>query len=118
MLGDISASRIKSQLPGLPLLRVKNIDHLGPCRFLAVVDFAQVKEMALNPPAPGVDFFGDAPVTVILAVFEAAMTLQKRLGHIDGSKLYGSGMIPEKRVGLHQTHFEKINTVFSSTCVK
>lgn len=33
----------------------------------------------------GAHFFSDAPVAVVLAVFESAMTLQKRLGHINGS---------------------------------
>lgn len=41
-------------------------------------------------------FFSDAPVAVVLAVFEAAMTLQKRLGHINGSSCT-AGRSPMKK---------------------
>lgn len=86
MLGHLAPGWIQGQFPGLLAVSVKNVDDLGPRLFLAVIDFPKIKEVTLYPAPVGADFFSDAPVVVVLAVFESAMTLEKRLGHINGSK--------------------------------
>jgi hypothetical protein len=77
--------RKQRQLSGLLLGRIEYIDHLGPSGLLAVIDFTQVKDVSLHPPAAGdFDLFSNRPVAVILAVLETVMTVQKRSGHRSG----------------------------------
>lgn len=66
---------------------VEDGDGLGPGGFLAVIDLAQIQELALGTGAAGgADFFGEGPVAVVLAVLETAVAVQKRLAHnFDGA---------------------------------
>ena len=62
----------------------KDLGDLGPGRFLAVIDLAQIEQMPLHPTPPRPHLLGDAPVTMILPVFKPVMTLQKWFGHHRG----------------------------------
>ena len=77
--------RIQRQFPGLLSGRIKHFDLLGPTRLLAVIDLTQVQQVPLHPTSPRAHLFSDAPITVIFAVLESVMTLEKRFGHINGS---------------------------------
>ena len=117
----VSIRRIKRQLVGLPAHRVKHIGDFRPSRLLAVVDLAQIKQMPLHPTPRRAHLLGDAPITMILAVLEPMMTLQKWLGHITIATLpnpRGSW----KGVGLHQTTLRPprawLSTVYAPELVK
>lgn len=66
--------RKERQLPERLRAGVENFDGFDPRRFWAVVDFAQVENRPLHPLAVRrADLFDEAPVAVILAVFEPVM---------------------------------------------
>jgi hypothetical protein len=66
-------------------LSVENLDLFDPRRSLGIVDLAQVKHLALDNPAAGAALvLGQAPIAMLLAIFEAFMALeeQRRLAHL------------------------------------
>jgi len=66
---------------------VKDRDGFDPGGLLAVVDFAQIQNRSLHPVAVrAADLFDDAPVAMVLAVFEAVMRLEKGLAHFDAGQ--------------------------------
>ena len=72
---------------GLPV-GVEDLAGFDPGGLLTVVEFAQGENRPLDPLAVGAaDFFGEAPVTMVLAVFEPMMTVEKGLAHINGGQL-------------------------------
>src|SRR5262245_58356525 len=79
MLGHGPIRRIERQLPRLPQRRIEHLGGLGPTFLLAVVDLSQVKQVPLHPAAPRFDLLGDAPRTMIFAVLEPVMAMQKRV---------------------------------------
>jgi hypothetical protein len=56
---------------------VKSLDHTAPRHALAVVDLTQIENLPLNDlAASAASALNDAPVTVLLAVFEASIPAQ------------------------------------------
>ena len=76
---------------GLPI-GVEDFDGFDPSGLLAVIDLAQIKNRSLHPVAlRGADLFGDTPVTMILAVFESVMSVEKRFAHKDRGHITPAG---------------------------
>jgi hypothetical protein len=74
-------------LPEDLAIGIEDLDGLDPGGLLAVIDFAQVKNRPLRPlTVRTVNFLDDAPVAVILAVFETVMSVEKRFAHFDGGQ--------------------------------
>ena len=98
-----SRSAEQGQLAGLPPHRIKHPGHLGPSRLLAVVDLAQIEQMPLHPTLARAHLLPNAPIAMILAVFESVMTVQIRLGHNNDphltviSQSRGRGQVCTKR---------------------
>jgi hypothetical protein len=109
MRGDRMGGGKERELGGGLAVGVKDRDGLGPGGFLAVVDLAQVEELALDPRAAGgADFFSDRPVAVVLAILEAVVAVQKRLAH-NFAGHFTESAAGEKGVGLHQTRLGESN---------
>lgn len=82
VLRDGARGRIQRQLLRPLRHRIKDFDRLGPRRPLAVVDLPQIQQRSLDPRAPRrAHLLRDAPVTMILAVLEPVMALEKRMTH-------------------------------------
>ena len=83
--GDRALQRKQRQLSEGLAIGIEDFGALDPGGLLAVVDFAQVENRPLHPLAVRAgDFFDQAPVTVILAVFETVVRVEKGLAHFDG----------------------------------
>jgi hypothetical protein len=61
----------------LPARLVKRLDALQPRRTLAVIDLTEIEHMPIDhTPAREPPLLGNAPITVLIAVFDASMALQ------------------------------------------
>jgi hypothetical protein len=63
--------------------RIENLNDFSPGRLLTVVDFPKIQQVTLHPPTTRAHLFGDAPVAMVLPVFEPVMTLEKGFSHTD-----------------------------------
>ncbi len=80
----LALQREERQLREGLAIGVEDFDSFDPSGLLAVVDLAQIKNLSLHPVAVrGLDLFGDTPVTMILAIFETVMSVEKRFAHKD-----------------------------------
>ena len=83
-----------------PRLALHNLDRAAPRRALAVVDLAEIQNLALNHPAAAhSDVLHHAPVTVLLAVLETSLAAHEH-GH--SVRRFVS---PIKGVGRHYTPY-------------
>ena len=83
-----------------PRLALHHLDGAAPGRALAVVDLAEIDNVALNnPAATDPDVLHHAPVAVLLAVFEASLAAHE---HGQSVRCFASQI---KGVGRHYTPF-------------
>jgi len=68
----------KQRQPGLALaVHIERLNTAHPFFLLAVVDLAQIQHVSIDDPSTRTAaFLRDAPVPMLLAVFEPSMTLQ------------------------------------------
>jgi hypothetical protein len=81
MRGDrpVRGEQRQPQLPLTALL--EGLDAAQPRRLLAVVDLAEVQHVAIHRPPVGTPaLLRDAPVPMLLAVFDPAMALEVHCG--------------------------------------
>jgi hypothetical protein len=74
--GRRSIVREQTHLPNRIIRLIQNVQSRTPLRFLAIVEFAQIKKLTFHHAAFGADTFNDTPVPVFLPVFEPPVTLQ------------------------------------------
>lgn len=102
--GHFALSREKRQLRELLPVGIKNLDRFGPSHLLAIVDLSQVENRSLDPLSlRRADLFDDAPIVMILPVFEAMVRVEKGLAHNRRCAVYQRSALAGKRLGLHQT---------------
>jgi len=81
---DFRSSLLRKQRNRSGPLRavLKDLDRLAPGGLLGGIDFAQIKHMAPHHPASAIDpaVFDQAPVMVLLAVFEPNRVFEKHAG--------------------------------------
>jgi len=77
VIGDSSVSREQGQTHLLLAIGIENLDAFEPSLLLTVIDLAQVKDMPLHDASIAASAaFHDGPVTMLLAIFESAVTFQ------------------------------------------
>jgi hypothetical protein len=87
MCGHLTLRGKESQLRERLPIGIEDFDRFGPGCLLTIVDLPKVEDRSLYPVPPGrADLFDNAPIVMILPVFEAVVRVEKGLPIIDGGQ--------------------------------
>jgi hypothetical protein len=81
-VGELPIRGKQGQGHGPLALFIEDFDRSAPAFALTVVDLSKVQHMPLyNPATPAAPILHNAPVTMLFAIFDPRVALQKHYGH-------------------------------------
>jgi len=81
-VGSLPIGRKQCQSHGPFAILIENFDRSTPAFALGVIDLAKVKDLPLHKlSTPATTILDDVPITMLFAVFDPRVALQKHYGH-------------------------------------